>query len=84
MNVKELIQQLQEMPQEAKVSHLWDGSPYTDINVVYEAKDGSVITSDYDQVCYDDYGRPKDAPTSEEMQFWKTKVNPNPWDDDDE
>lgn len=77
MTVKELIAELQKMPQDAQVEHLWDGEPRTGINIVYESKDGRVITSDYNQDCYSTEGRPKDAPTREQQQYWHTPEDPN-------
>jgi hypothetical protein len=77
MTVKELIIELQKMPQDAEVYHLWDGEPRTAINVVYEAKIGMVMTSDYEMVCYSTDSRPIDAPTSEEHTYWETPENPN-------
>jgi len=82
MKVKELIEKLKELPPEAKVFHLWDGRPRTQINVVYEAKNGNVVTSDYDMVCYPSSARPKDAPNSDEDEFWETEKNPNGYTDD--
>lgn len=76
MTVKELIEKLKELPQNAKVFHLWDGEPRTAINVVYESKNGSVITSDYKELCYSTSARPKNAPTSEEDRYWKTEESP--------
>lgn len=73
MTVKNLIEKLKELPQEATVFHLWDGEPRTTINVVYEAKNGNVITADYDEVCYSSSARPKDAPNKEESKFWTTE-----------
>lgn len=76
MKVSELIKELQKMPQDARVFHLWDGEPRTAINIVYEDKIGNVITSDYGQVCYSTNPRPKHAPTSEENRYWETPKNP--------
>lgn len=76
MTVKHLIIELQKMPQDARVFHLWDGEPRTAINVVYETKNGRVMTSDYEMVCYSTDARPKDAPTSEENIYWETPKNP--------
>lgn len=60
MKVKELIQLLQKMPQEARVFHLWDGEPRTEINIVYESRVGHVITADYNEDCYSTQYMPKD------------------------
>lgn len=76
MKVKELIKELETMPQDAEVWHLWDGEARTEINVVWLARDGNVITADYDYVCYPTETRPIDAPTEYEEEFWRTKQNP--------
>jgi len=76
MKVKELIEKLKELPQEARVFHLWDGEPRTAINVVYESLNGSVITSDYEQVCYSSTARPKTAPSRDDDMFWYTEKKP--------
>lgn len=73
MKVSELIQQLQRMPQDATVLHLWDGEARTEINVVYESKNGDVITADFDMACYSTSSRPIDAPTSQDMPIWSTR-----------
>lgn len=77
MTVKELIKQLEKMPQDARVYHLWDGEPRTAINVVYEAKAGKVITADYNQVCYSDNARPKNAPNNKINKYWITEAGPD-------
>jgi hypothetical protein len=68
--------QLQKMPQGALVFHLWDGEPRTEINVVYEAKNGSVITADYEMVCYDSEVEPVGVETDGEY-FYYTPSEPN-------
>lgn len=76
MKVSELIQQLQKMPQDASVFHLWDGEARTEINVVYQSKEGDVITADFDMACYSTGSRPINAPTSQEMMVWHTPPKP--------
>lgn len=84
MTVKELIKALEKLPKEARVFHLQDGEPRTAINVVYESKNGKVVTSDYGEVCYSSSARPKDAPTSEEDKYWETEKDPKGYNEDDE
>ena len=72
MKVKELIEALKKMPQDASVTHLWDGEPRTAIQIVYLARGGFVVTSDYDMVCYSAESRPEDAP---ENPNWHTAVD---------
>ncbi len=84
MTVKDLIEKLKELPQDAKVFHLWDGEPRTSINVVYETKNGAVMTADYEQVCYSSSARPKDAPNREENRYWQTEKDPRGYTEEDE
>jgi hypothetical protein len=85
MTVKELIAELNKMPQDMKVFHLWDGEPRTAINLVWEARGGFVMTSDFGESCYSDKARPKDAPTEEEDRYWETIKNPlGYWNNDDD
>ena len=83
MKVKDLITELEKMPQEAEVSHLWDGAARTTIQMVYLSKDGRVITSDFGEVCYSSASRPIEAPTKEEDKYWETPANPKGYNDDD-
>lgn len=83
MTVSQLIAELNKMPPDAEVSHLWDGQLYTNIELVYLAKNGRVVTSDYSMVCYDTEARPTGAPTSDEDKHWETGENPNGKDGDD-
>ena len=75
MTVKELIMQLQKMPQGAKVFHLWDGEPRTEIKVVYEAKNGMIITADYEMICYDSEVEPIGTDSGD--YCWYTPSEPN-------
>ena len=84
MTVKQLIEKLKELPQDARVFHLCDGEPRTAINVVYETKNGTVMTADYEQVCYSSSARPKDAPNSEESRYWETEKSPKGYNEDDD
>jgi len=72
MNVSQLIAELQKMPQDASVTHLWDGAPRTDIQLVWLSKGGYVVTSDFDMSCYADEGRPVGAPSEKELGTWET------------
>ena len=73
MKVRELITALQTMPADADVKHLWDGCPRTSIEIVYLARSGEVVTSDYDMVCYYTDCRPADAPTEQQEPYWTTE-----------
>ena len=60
MNVKQLIDKLLEMPMDAPVLHIWDGDPRTEINIIYLAKNGEVMTADYNQSVYTKEAWPED------------------------
>lgn len=78
MTVAELIAQLQQLPQDAKVWHLWDGELRTEVNYVWLARDGSVGTADFDQVLYSKESRPADAP---DIPYWRTPDDPRPYEE---
>jgi len=82
MTVKELILELQKMPQEARVFHLYDGEPRTTINVVYESKDGRVITADFNMVCYSAHALPKESTDLRQDIIWKTPSKPKEYTDE--
>ena len=72
MKVKDLIDELQKMPQDAEVLHLWDGEARTVIEHVWLSNGGNVITADHDMVCYSTKNRPIDAPTMGDIRYWRT------------
>lgn len=72
MKVNELITILLAMPQNAEIFHSWDGEARTGINVIWLARNGTVVTSDYGMHCYSTASRPLSAPTSYEEQYWKS------------
>lgn len=72
MNAKDLITALQAMPQEAEVTHLWDGCARTVINHVWLSRGGKVVTADSHMVCYDGEDRPETAPTQAQSRYWTT------------
>ena len=72
MKVKDLIEKLKEMPEDAEVFHLWDGAARTIINHVWLSRSGNVITADSGEVCYQTETRPIDAPTEREDRYWST------------
>lgn len=77
MKVRNLITELEKMPQDAEVLHLWDGEARTTIEIVYLAKNGTVITADFEEICYSSASRPLDAPTREEYRYWETPKENN-------
>lgn len=72
MKVRDLITELEKMPQDSEVMHLWDGEPRTTIEMVYLSRGGAVITADFGEVCYSTEARPVDAPTEQEDKYWET------------
>jgi hypothetical protein len=71
MLVKDLIEQLQKMPPDANVYHVWDGEPRTGINFVWVDRTGDVLTADYDEVCYSEESWPVGA-TATRFGHWYT------------
>jgi len=74
MKVSELIEQLQKLPPDAEVWHLWDGTLRTEINYVWLARNGQVGTADWDQACYDKDERPENAAADPR---WRTPGGPS-------
>ena len=78
MTNKELIAELQKLPPDLEVYHLWDGSTFTKIKLVWLSKSGKkFVTSDYDEYCYNEEDRPTYAPTQQEDRYWRTPKSPN-------
>lgn len=72
MQVQNLIEVLKKMPPDASVMHLWDGEARTNIEFVWLARSGVVVTADFNEKCYSGKSRPVDAPTEEESRYWQT------------
>lgn len=72
MKVAELIAELQKMPQDANVWHLWDGDPRTQIAHVWLSRAGAVVTADSGMMCYSTNARPPEAPDSKTDLYWKS------------
>ena len=72
MKVKDLIEKLKEMPQDAELQYLYDGAARGNINIVYLANSGKVVASDYDEVIYYDEDRPVGAPDSSDVPYFHT------------
>lgn len=72
MIVSDAIKELLKMPQDAELSQLWDGELRTDVNIIYLARNGKVVTSDYNQVCYSEEARPTESPTVKQEPYWST------------
>lgn len=52
MTAKQLIEELQKMPPDAEVWHVWDGQPRSTIEHVWVDEYGEVITADVKELCY--------------------------------
>lgn len=76
MTVAELIETLKAMPSDARVFHAWDGAARTEIEHVWVARSGNVITADSGEVVYDTDDRPVTAPTAEQNRYWSTPERP--------
>ena len=72
MIVSKLIEKLKKMPQDVEVGHVWDGGVGSQINFVWLAKNGEVVTADYGHNVYDADDRPINAPNEEKDLYWKT------------
>ena len=63
-----------------KSSHWWIGhqltcphcAAMTEIQFAYLSKSGTIVTSDYRMVCYNDEDRPVNAPSEEQDRYWET------------
>jgi len=73
MKVSQLIEQLKGMPQNAVVSHVWDGASRTIIQHVWLARSGEVCTADSCMNVWCDEDRPVMGPTCKEESNWKTE-----------
>lgn len=82
MKVNQLIEILKTMPPEAKVFHIWDGEPRTEINIVYLSKAGHVMTIDNHQPIYSKMALPEDIDSeSNKTYYTPEKTNPNSYED---
>lgn len=69
MKVKELIKNLQELPQDADAFYLYDGFCTCEVEGAYLANSGEVIIMD-SQVVYHDYSRPVGSPTEKDEPYF--------------
>lgn len=70
MRVKELITELEKMPMDAEVLHVWDGEARTGIEFVWLAESGYVITADFGELVYSVKSRPPSADKND--RYWVT------------
>ena len=64
------------MPQDAEVYHIWDGEPRTRISVVYESRQGDVMTAEYEMNVYTVGCRPKGTEEHDNYVHWRTEDDP--------
>jgi len=72
MKVKQAIELLKTMDQDADLQHLWDGECRTIVEHIYMGKTGICVTADSEMVAYSEECRPIDAPTPKEDPYWET------------
>jgi hypothetical protein len=70
MTVKELIKELQLMPENAGVGIVYDGAIRADAGKVILARSRIVAIKAMNEPLYYDEDRPVGAPTSEEDPYW--------------
>lgn len=72
MTVKDLIEKLESLPQDAEVWYLWDGALRTRAYHAYETKSGVVAIAGQVEEAYSDVDRPLDAPHPKDDPYWST------------
>ena len=65
MNVRELIEALGSLPQDAKVTYLWDGEPRSTVVHAYLARSGDVVLADDCEPVYELEDQPDHAQAGE-------------------
>lgn len=74
MQVKELIEKLAKLDQEAEVFCHWDGALRSPVDYVFEAKESGLVgLYQSGENVNEDEDRPKDAPSVEEDECWGYK-----------
>jgi hypothetical protein len=77
MQVRDLIKNLQYMPQDAVVRYISDGGPRGHADYVYLANSGAVILAGQSEMVSATDDRPVGSPTSKEDPYWHTgKIKP--------
>lgn len=70
MTAAQLIAELQKMPQDAEVWHLWDGCLRSPIDAVWLSRGGVIGTGAFGEYCSNDRDRPFDAPSRDVLPHW--------------
>ena len=78
MKVSELIEKLINLPKDAEVKYLYDGSLYGNTPLVYLSKGGNVVLADYDEPIYSEKNIPLNEKFSTDNLGYYTPPNPNP------
>lgn len=76
MRVRELIEALRGMPQDADVWYLYDGAARGSADVCYLARSGEVMLGFEEAVVYYDEDRPADAPSVADAPYWQLLHRP--------
>ncbi len=77
MNNQDLIERLKALPPTASVCHLFDGFADATVDVVYMAKNGTIVLASFNEGIDADCYRPVDAPLfTPEVPFWRTPSDP--------
>lgn len=83
MKASDVIKELQKMPPDAEVWHIWDGVARTKIEFVWLCSDGKIATSDYNMSVAHDQDRPDWAPKRNDNYYWYTPEDQNEVIDDE-
>ena len=76
MNVIELINKLEELPNDANVVAIYDGFCTVSVDNVYLSKGGRVVLVN-DQAVYEDEDRPEGAPLKKDDYCWTATESDN-------
>lgn len=75
MTIKEIIEVLKTMPQDAQMGHLWDGAVRSMVDGIYLSQSGVVVGAPEGEPAYNDEDRPVGAPNENEDRYFKPVNN---------
>lgn len=70
MKVKELIEKLKVMPEDAELLYVWDGLPRSSVDYLWLSIDGDVILCDQYQSVRPTGARPEGSPSEKYDLYW--------------
>lgn len=70
LTIKEIIDILKTMPQDAEMGCLWDGACRSTVDGIYLAKSGVVVGAPYEEPAYYDEDRPEGAPLEKDDPYY--------------